>query len=119
MSITDEQLKTKEENIKTQLEKNYLILPQEEVFPKFQKYEGQEKVQALYDQYTNVDAADYADYLSFDDVTVKPEEPVCCQELYAVLDGVVQEILTNQNVDLDTLISSAAHDFQVNHLDNL
>ena len=50
---------------------------------------------------------------------IQPEEPVCAQELYAILDGCLQEVLTNENADCATLIKEAAEDFQVNYLDNL
>lgn len=73
----------------------------------------------LRSEYTNVDPADYADYYAFEDVTIKPEPSVCAQELYAVLDGCIQEVITNENADVDQLITDAAHDFQVNHLDKL
>ena len=33
------------------------------------------------------------------DVEVQPEEPVCAQELYRVLDDCIQEVLSNENAD--------------------
>ena len=50
---------------------------------------------------------------------IQPEEPVCCQELYQILDGCIQEVLTNENADCAKLLEKAAADFQMNYLDNL
>ncbi len=50
---------------------------------------------------------------------IQPEEPVCAQELYGILDGCIQEVLTNKNADCAQLLEKAASDFQANYLDNL
>jgi len=50
---------------------------------------------------------------------IKPEEPVCCQELYGVLDKCLQEVLTDANADCAKVIEKANNDFQLNYLDNL
>lgn len=78
-----------------------------------------EKKNNLRKEYTNVDPDDYANYYAFEGVTIKPEPAACAQELYAVLDACVQEVITNENADVDKLITDAAHDFQVNHLDKM
>ena len=62
---------------------------------------------------------DYEDYYGFEGVKIRPEVPVCCQELYAVLDKCIQEIQTNKDVDLDALIKKSVGDWQSNHLDNI
>lgn len=118
LEITDEQLQKREETIQANLEQGRIILPKS-AFSTFVNREGEEAYTALDEQYANVDYADYADYYSFDNVTLKAEEPVCCQQLYAVMDGVIQEILTNQDADIDALAKNAAEDFQNNHLNNL
>lgn len=70
-------------------------------------------------EYTNVDPADFAEYYAFKDVTIKPEPAACAQELYAVLDACIQEVVTNKDADVDALITEAVKDFQVNHLDKM
>lgn len=52
------------------------------------------------------------------DCQLKPEEPVCAQELYGILDGCIQEVLTNKDADCAALIKKASSDFQMNYLDN-
>ncbi len=61
----------------------------------------------------------YNDSLTDASIELRPEEPVCAQELYAVLDGIIQEILTNKDADIPALVEAANKDFQANYLDNL
>ncbi len=67
-------------------------------------------------EYVNLDPADYEDYRDLEGVTIKPE-PYAAQQLYAVLDKVIQEVITNENANVADLIASANEDFQLNHLD--
>ena len=67
--------------------------------------------------YINVDLDDFNDYYNMEDITIKAEEPMCCQELYSVLDGCIQEVITNKNADITSLLEKANNDFQVNYLD--
>ena len=50
-------------------------------------------------------------------IEVQAEEPVCAQDLYAILDGCVQEVLTNKDADPAKLIREANESFQKNYLD--
>lgn len=50
---------------------------------------------------------------------LRAEEPVCAQELYGILDGCIQEVLTNENSDPAAVLEKANGDFQANYLDNL
>lgn len=50
---------------------------------------------------------------------IQPEEPVCAQELYGILDSCLQEVLTNENADCAAILEKANNDFQQNYLDNL
>lgn len=117
MEITPEQLEKSENSIKSSLESGRIVLPKS-AFPDFVNRKGEEKLNALYEKYSNIDKANYADYYSFEDVTLKAEEPVCCQQLYATIDGIIQEILTKKDVNIDNLVKSAANDFQNNYLNN-
>jgi len=67
--------------------------------------------------YVNIPMENCQSGLDLSDVTIKPEEPVCCQQLYAVLDKCIQEVLTNEDADVAKLVETACKDFQVNHLD--
>jgi len=50
---------------------------------------------------------------------IQTEEPVCCQELYGILDNCIQEVLVNKDADCAELLKKANSDFQSNYLDNL
>ncbi len=50
---------------------------------------------------------------------IQAEEPVCCQELYGILDDCIQEVLSNKDADCAQLLKKANADFQTNYLDNL
>ena len=74
------------------------------------------------DKYRNIDINHvklYNDSLTDTNIDLQPEEPVCAQELYAVIDGIIQEILTNKNADIKGLVEKANADFQSNYLDTL
>lgn len=49
---------------------------------------------------------------------IRPEPPVNAQELYAAIDAVLQEVLTNKDADCQALLSEAAANFQRDYLDN-
>lgn len=76
----------------------------------------------LRDKYCNINMNHvklYNDSLTDTSIELRPEEPVCAQELYSVFDGIIQEILTNQNADIPALVKKANSDFQANYLNNL
>lgn len=52
-----------------------------------------------------------------ENIEFQPEEPMCAQDLYGLLDNVIQEVLTNKDADCDALIKKANEDFQKNYLD--
>ncbi len=61
----------------------------------------------------------YNDFVENCPAEIQPEEPVCAQELYAVLDGCIQEVLINKDADCAALLKKAVEDFQADYLDNL
>ena len=61
----------------------------------------------------------YNEFVANCPAEIQPEEPVCAQELYGILDNCIQEVLTNKDADCAALIESAVADFQANYLDNL
>ena len=75
-----------------------------------------DKQNELRSKYNNVNDANFEDYFSFEDVVIRPEVSPCAQQLYSILDGGIQEILTNKKVDIKKLAASMCNDFQVNHL---
>ena len=70
-------------------------------------------------KYLNIDPAKFESYYSFEDVIIRPEEPVACQDLYSLLDSCIQEVLTNKDADPAEIIKKASEDFQKNYLDKV
>lgn len=77
----------------------------------------------LIDKYANADPAHVKLYNDFvqnhEGCELRPEEPVCAQELYGILDSAIQAVLTDENADCAALLEKANSDFQKNYLDNL
>ena len=77
----------------------------------------------LIDEYANANINHvklYNDFVAnLGDCELRPEEPVCAQELYGILDSCIQEVLINKDSDCAALLKNACADFQVNYLDNL
>ena len=77
-----------------------------------------EKVQSeMIDKYINVDSKHIEKFNDINELEFQVEEPIDAQALYAVLDNIIQEVLTNKNADIESIVSKAADDFQRNNLD--
>ena len=50
---------------------------------------------------------------------IQPEEPVCCQQLYAILGNCIQEVILNENADCAAIMEKANADFQRDYLDTM
>lgn len=72
---------------------------------------------AIYDEFVNVDMKLWSPYDDNASKNLRAEEPVNCQELYKILDSVIQEVLTNENADPQALLTKACEDFQRDYLD--
>ena len=115
---TEEQIKVEKEKYKVSYENNGIVLPQD-AFDIWVSPERVQKNVEMRKEFVNINPADYETYFGFEGVTIRPEVPVCCQELYAILDRAVQEIETNKDVDIPAMITELQNDWQVNHLDKM
>lgn len=84
------------------------------------KYE--KELIAKYRNYDEANVATYNEFVTtgkFDGKTieVQPEEPRCAQELYGILDDIIQEVITNKDADCAKLVKDACADFQRDYLD--
>ena len=70
-------------------------------------------------QHKNIDENRFKEYSAMENVQVRAEEPMNCQELYNILDACIQEVLTNENADCAEIMKKAASDFQINYLNNI
>lgn len=116
--ITDEKAEQIHQSNLTTLEKNGIVLPCE-TFKIWSNPERSEKIAEIQAKTTNVIAEDYASYFDAEDVILRPEPEVACQELYSIFDGVLQSIYADPNADIDALIKDAANQWQTNYLDHL
>ena len=76
----------------------------------------------LTEKYANVDKELYEDYnrsLKSDDIEIRLEEPVCCQDLYRILTGCIEKVLNDRNADPAALIHAASLEFQSEYLDKI
>jgi len=61
----------------------------------------------------------YNEFVANPTCEIQAEEPVCCQQLYGILAGCIQEVWTNQDADCAAIMEKANSDFQANYLDNM
>lgn len=76
----------------------------------------------MIDKYCNINPNHvrlYNESLKSSEMELQAEEPVCCQDLYGILDNIIQEVYSNENADCAALIKQANSDFQKNYLDKL
>ncbi len=78
-----------------------------------------EAMEQLELEYVNVTMTNFDDFYG----TVMPlrrsEEPYYCQEMYLLLDSVLQSVLSNQNADPQALLDSADAAFQTQYMNNV
>ena len=75
----------------------------------------------LIEKYANVSPNNvrlYNEFLNDEGVEVQPEEPICAQDLYGVLDRCIQSVLGDKDADCAALLKKANADFQTNFLNN-
>lgn len=80
------------------------------------------EVQAYKDQVIeelrNINEKNIATYNDKTGLTYQTEEKMCAQDLYALLDSCIQEVLTNEGADCQAVLDKAESDFQNNYLNN-
>lgn len=74
--------------------------------------------QEVIEEIRNIDEKNVAAYNDKTGLSYRTEEKMCAQDLYALLDRCIQEVLTNENADCQTLLDQAEADFQNNNLNN-
>ncbi|HHW12329.1 MAG TPA: ABC transporter substrate-binding protein, partial [Firmicutes bacterium] len=75
--------------------------------------------EAIRAKYVNVDLEHFQSFIEKPAVTIRLEEPFYCQELYAILDGVIQTVITDPQADPQVLLDQAVEKFQKEYLDKL
>ena len=114
-----------DEDAKTSMEGDYRVRAEKGLPVGFYQYspwsdsnERTEYGHSIIDKYANIPAENITTFNDPpEDLQLKPEEPVACQELYTVLDSCIQEVIVNENADCAQLIKTAAQNFQKDYLD--
>ena len=115
-NITDEALETFEASIKTKIENGEPVF-ERTIFNIWKGGNAYEKKNEILKKYATADLALCKEYMEAENVIIKPEEPVACQELYTILDNCIQEVIENKNADIEKILKDAAKEFQTNYLD--
>lgn len=68
-------------------------------------------------EFANIDINHVKNYNDKSGLELQEEEPIDAQALYSVFDSIIQEMLTNKDADIESLLKKAAEDFQTNNLD--
>lgn len=117
-----------DEDRKSKIEQEYISLSEQNQFIGIKTFDIWSKTAeseyrcGMIDKYKNVDDNLYSDYnscLNAENIEIRLEEPVCCQDLYRILTECVQEVLSNENADPAELIHNASIEFQSEYLDKV
>jgi len=116
--FTDEAATRYENDLKSLKEQEIPVVGKT-LFSIWKQGEIVEKRDAILAEYGDLNIDLFKEYMDLSDVTIKAEEPVCCQDLYALLDNCIQAVIEDKDADVHQLLVDAANDFQINYLDNL
>ncbi len=85
-------------------------------FSVWQDEERNKQIEEIYTPYVNTDPKVQVSMMN-DKVMLHAEEPMATQELYRVVSSLMQEVLTNENVDIMPLLEEKQANFQRDFLD--
>ncbi|MCF7924550.1 MAG: sugar ABC transporter substrate-binding protein [Candidatus Izimaplasma sp.] len=94
-------------------EKGMTIVPSIKPWKNTEYLEMMETIESVY---VNVYMPNFEDFYDNLQETKRPEEPYYTQEMYEILDSVIQQILTNENADIEALLNSANSNFETNYM---
>lgn len=114
--INNDILENIENKLKERIENGRTVL-YHEPFSIWVNVDRTDKIEEIRNKYTNVNKKDFRDYYEFEGVIINAEPAVATQSLYHILDGCIQQVLTDKDADCAELISKAAMDYQNNYLD--
>lgn len=70
-------------------------------------------------EFVNVNMRNFSPFFDTLDELRKPEPPHYAQEMYEILDGTIQQVLTNPNANPKAILASANNTFQTQYLNKL
>ncbi|MBE7045263.1 MAG: ABC transporter substrate-binding protein [Ruminococcaceae bacterium] len=110
-----EYLEKQRADMKTRVEQGYIVYKGTTGVWDIPELDAQ--VAEIAKELANVDLKMVESSFDMSQVTIKPEEPMNCQDLYGVLDACIQAVLTDESADPAALIAEAQDNFQKNYLD--
>ena len=114
--VTDEDLVAYDEELKGYHEQERII-GIEDLTVWNEKSNATQKKKEVRDKYVNVNLNHVKSYNDKSGIEYRVEEPVCAQNLYKIMDGVIQEVLSNKDADVEKLVKDANYNLQKNFLD--
>ena len=114
---TPEALDTLKKNLTADAEAGRIVGPYgvPPIWANSERFEAEKKIR---NELANVDLPLFEDYLnSGDKITINPEPPINCQEMYKLIDNIIQAVWTDKNADPEALLDKAVEDFQRDYLD--
>lgn len=77
------------------------------------------KIDALYKELENVDMNLFNNYYEVSQYNVRAEESYYAQDLYSILDNVLQQVLNEKGLDIEYLLEIADKEYQNSYLDQI
>ncbi len=102
--------------MKTAIDKGMPILPEIRPWVNEEYRAATREIEA---QYANVYMPNFQDFYDLLPVMRRPEEPHYTQEMYEILDAVIQQVLADPNANPAALLTSANNTFQTHYLSKL
>ena len=112
-----EYVKQRSESERKQAERGNIVAAEYETNSVWDVSEFKEKISK--EPYSNIDERMIEQAYDFSDVTIRLEEPMYCQELYAILDTCLQTVIADENSDPEQLMKKGAEIFQTQYLDKI
>ena len=109
-NITKEALEGLEIRLRSRHENGVAVGPKP-----LQVWNNRERISAedaIYEKYANVNMALFRPYYENTFLSLRPEEPYYTQNLYAILDRVVQEVIMNRDAEPKAVLEKANDEFQ-------
>jgi len=81
------------------------------------KVDISKEINDLYEKYVFTDESSHKEAFKYDDVIIRKEEPVACQDLYKILDECILTVLTDKDADTRLIAETSCQKFQTLYLD--
>lgn len=121
MKATDDVIERKKQTIEDKISENgpkaFIIKPS---FSVWASGEMKNKLDEIYKEKSTVDVKNFTGMYDEDNkVTLRPEEPYYCQQLYGLLSTAIQNVLLDKNADPQSEMDEVAKTFQNQFLNQL